>query len=335
MTKVKTCIGCGVELQDANMLLEGYVTSVENDLCQRCFRMKNYGEYQIITKSNEDYINILKSVGKTKDLVLFIVDLCNLDKDINYIREYISNNTILVLNKRDVLPKSVKDEKILEYIRELTDSYLDIVIISCKNNYQLDLLYSKIEKYKNSKKVYVVGHTNVGKSSLINQMMKNYSDDTRELTISPLPSTTLNKVEIKLNKDLTLIDTPGLVDRGNLVNYIDNDTLKRVNSKVEMKPSTFAIKKGQCLIIDDLARIDYVAGEKNSFTVYMSNNVVVKKMNALKQDRLKDLAKTSYDMKYRDDLVINGLGWVKVVDKCQIDLYIDKNVEVFTRDSII
>jgi len=38
----KRCQGCGVLLQDENILQEGYTTSMENDICQRCFRMKNF-----------------------------------------------------------------------------------------------------------------------------------------------------------------------------------------------------------------------------------------------------------------------------------------------------
>ena len=65
----KTCKGCGILLQDDNMTQEGYTTDIENDLCQRCFRLKNYGEYQVVAKSNEEYIEILKSIGQTKDIV--------------------------------------------------------------------------------------------------------------------------------------------------------------------------------------------------------------------------------------------------------------------------
>ena len=49
MKKNKTCNGCGIKLQDENVALEGYTTSLENTICQRCFRMKNYGEYQVST----------------------------------------------------------------------------------------------------------------------------------------------------------------------------------------------------------------------------------------------------------------------------------------------
>ena len=103
MSNEKRCAGCGVLLQDENILQEGYTTNLENDLCQRCFRMKNYGEYQVVTKSNEEYIEILKSVGETKDLVLYITDLLNLEKNIEEIRTIIPNKMILVLNKMDII----------------------------------------------------------------------------------------------------------------------------------------------------------------------------------------------------------------------------------------
>ena len=50
---------------------------------------------------------------------------------------------------------------------------------------------------------------------------------------------------------------------------------------------------------------------------------------------MKDLSKTTYEMKYREDLVINGLGWVKIVEKGTVDIYIDKNIETFTRKNFI
>lgn len=331
----KYCRGCGVELQNENISLEGYVNDLDNDICQRCFRMNNYGEYQVVTKSNEEFISILKDVDKTNDLVIHLVDLVNLDKDLSDIKKYMSNKMMLVLNKRDALPKSIKDEKIINYIKGLGLDYIDIVIISANKNYNIDLLISKIMKYKTSKRVYVVGKTNTGKSSLINKLIHDYSDNISDLTISPLPSTTLNLVSIVMNKDLVLIDTPGLIDRGNISNYLRSDQIKKLINKKEIKPKTYQIKKGQCLIIDNIARIDYVEGEKNSFTLYIPNSLKVKKMNAIKQTRLTDLSKSEYELGYREDIVINGLGWVKIVDKAKVYVYVDKNVEIFTRRNFI
>jgi len=331
----KYCIGCGVLLQDENMTVDGYTTSMENYICSRCFRMKNYGEYQIVTKSNEEYIDILKSVNKTNDLVLYIVDLLNLDRDLKHIRKYIDNKVILVLSKRDVLPKSVKDEKLIDYFKQMELDYDDIVVVSPNKNYNIDELLHVIKKYKTSKNVYVVGHTNVGKSTLINKLMKNYSENECELTISPLPSTTLNKITIKLSEDLTLIDTPGLIDRGNIVNYVDPCLLKKINPKKEIKPKTYQIKKGQCLIIGNLIRVDYVEGGKNSFTVFMSNDMKVQRFNLQKQDGLKDLCPNELDVLYHEDVVVNGLGFIKIVEKAKVIIYADKNVEIYTRRSLI
>jgi aspartyl aminopeptidase len=116
MNDEKRCQGCGVLLQNENILQEGYTTNLENDICQRCFRMKNYGEYQVVTKSNEEYLKILRSVSETKDLVLYITDLLNLEKDLDEIRNMFTNKMILILNKKDVFPKSVKEEKLIKYL---------------------------------------------------------------------------------------------------------------------------------------------------------------------------------------------------------------------------
>ena len=335
MDNEKYCIGCGVKLQDSNMLFEGYTPDLANDICSRCFKLRNYGDYQISTKSNEEYLDILRSVNETKDLVLYVVDLLNIEKDIKMIREYIKNRLILVLTKRDILPKSVNDDKIKQYFSNLGLDYQDIIIISSNKNYNMDELLLMIKKHKSSRYVYVVGHTNVGKSTLINKMVQNYSEEKYELTISPLPSTTLNKVNIKLTDDLTLIDTPGLIDRGSIVNYVDFDTIKKISAKKEINTDTFQLKEGQCLIIDNIFRIDYVEGEKNSFTFFVSNDLDIVKKDLNKCDLLKDLSKRTIDVGYHQDLVINGLGFIKIVEKAVVDIYVENNVEVFTRDSLI
>lgn len=334
MDSEKYCLGCGVKLQDENVLGEGYTTSIEKDYCQRCFRIKNYGEYQVVTKSNDEYLEILKSVGKTKDLVLYIADLLNIEEDLLKIREIIPNKMILVLNKKDVLPKSVKEEKLVEYFKKHYDSFDEVIVISSEKNYNIDYLLKQIKLYQTTNNVYVVGHTNAGKSTLINKLLKNYSDSTRELTISPLPSTTLDTVKIDINEYLTLIDTPGLVDSSSIVNYIDGDGLKKISPKKEIKPKTFQLKKGQSIIVDNFFRIDYVEGERNSFTFYVSNDLKVKRIST-RHDTLKDLQKRTYDMGYEQDLCINGLGFIKIVNKGVVDIYIDSKVSTYIRDALI
>ena len=336
MNNEKRCAGCGVLLQDENILQEGYTTNLENDLCQRCFRMKNYGEYQVITKSNSEYIEILKEVGKTKDLVIYITDLLNLEKNIEEIRSIIPNKMILVLNKMDVLPKSVKEEKLKRYLANNDVNFEEIIVISTEKNYNIDYLLKRIKFFQTSKNVYVVGHTNAGKSSLINKLIKNYSNNPQELTMSPLPSTTLSMVNIEINDHLNLVDTPGLVDSGSILNHVTPDMVKKISAKKEIKPRTYQLRKNQSIIIEDLVRIDYVEGDRNSFTVFISNDLKVRRLlNLFNNEELKDKSKITYNMKYDEDLAISGLGFIKVVNKGVIDVYIDKDVDTFTRKSLI
>ena len=243
---------------------------------------------------------------------------------------------ILVVNKKDVLPKSVKENKLISYLEEKNVHFEEVIVISANKNYNIDYLLKRIKYHQTSKKVYVVGHTNAGKSSLINKLIQNYSDNVQELTMSPLPSTTLNTVTIEINDYLTLIDTPGLVENGSILNHIDPSMVKKISPKKEIKPKTFQLKPNQSIIIEDFVRIDYVEGEKNSFTLFVSNDLKVKRLlNASNKDDLKDLNKITYAVKYDEDLVITGLGFIKIVNKGLIDVYIDKNVDTFMRKSLI
>ncbi len=330
----KYCEGCGIKLQDENVSNEGYTMSLDNNLCQRCFRIKNYGDYQVVTKSNEEYLEILKSVGKTKDLVLYIADLLNLEEDITKIREIIPNKMILVLNKKDVFPKSVKDEKIINYFEKMDNPFEKVIVISSEKNYNIDYLLKQIKLYQTTNNVYVVGHTNAGKSTLINKLIKNYSSNQKELTISPLPSTTLNTVKIEINDYLTLIDTPGLLDSGSITNYLDKDMFKKISSKKEIKPRTFQVKKNQSIIIEGILRLDYVSSSRNSFTFYVSDSLKVKRCS-FKKDTLRNLNKRSLEVGYNNDLCINGLGFIKMTSKGNVDLYIDPKVTTYIRNNLI
>ena len=334
MKKIKHCEGCGVKLQDENILNLGYTTNLNNDLCMRCFRLKNYGEYESISSSLVDYEKILSMVNRSRELVLYVVDIVNIPENLSIIKNYLKNDIILVLNKRDLLPMSVKDEKIIDYIKKLNIDFKDIVIISSEKNLNMDNLYKKIIKYKKSNEIYVVGYTNAGKSSLISRFISDYGDGDTNLTVSPLPSTTLNKVIIPISKDITLIDTPGIIDNSNVINFVEKKLYKKLNSKKEIKPRTYQLSKGQSLLLGDLVRIDYVEGDRNSFTFYIPNEIKIRR-TSYKGDKLKDLTLNNLDVGYANDICINGLGFIKVVAGCKITLYLNKDISVFMRNNLI
>ena len=308
------CSGCG-ELTE------------NKTLCERCFRIVHYNEYKIVSKSNNDFIPILTNINKSNDLVLLVVDLFNIP-DLSLIRKYISNDILLVLTKRDILPKNMMEEKLFNYDYKI--DYIDKIIISSKKNYQFDDLFNMINKYKNSNRVYVIGFTNAGKSTMINNLLYNYSNNKTKITTSPLPSTTLNSIDIELNENLILIDTPGLLLNGDISNYLSGNELKKIIPTKEIKPITYQIKNKQILIIDKYVRIE---ATNIDLTIYMSNNLDIKryyKDNSI----LKNLRKHEI-ITNKNDVVIQGLGFIKTNKKSKIIIYSLEDVAVYTRDSLI
>lgn len=324
---IKKCTGCGVELQTENKEKEGFVEDINNKLCTRCFKLKNYGEYKEVSLDNEDFTKILKEIPKDS-LVVYLTSLLNINLD--YLENL--NNVILVLTKKDLLPKSVQDYKLINYIKNITNNYLDIEIISTIKNYNLDNLLNKIKKYnKNNNKVYFVGMTNSGKSTLINKMIKNYTDKEIEVTTSIYPSTTLDKVEIELG-DIKIIDTPGLLNRGSILKNITLKEIKKITPKKEIKPRSYQLKGKGSLLIEDYIRLDYYAD--NNITIYIANNLNITKMTQ-NNPKLKENKKITFNLEEGRDIVVEDLCFIKFTKKGKVDIYTKYDVNIYERKNLI
>ena len=320
------CLGCGVELQDTNPDKDGYIIDIKKKLCERCFIIKNYGQSKLIKKTNVDYMRIIDNI-RDNDIVVYVSSLLTLNLD--YLNKF--KQVILVLTKRDVLPKSVKDSKIIKYVKDKYKNIIDVVTISAYKKYHLDELYNKLLKYKD-KNIYFVGITNSGKSTLINEMNKSYSKKNGNITTSNYPSTTLDVVPVKVG-ELRIKDTPGIVIEDSIINTLDNKGIKKINSKKEIKPITIQINGKGAILIDELVRIEYDT-KISSMTLYLSNNLKVDNIN-LNNPRLKDKYITEYKLKDKEDLVIEDIGFIKFTNKVNIRICANSNIYIYTRDNLI
>ena len=264
---------------------------------------------------------------KDDDLVVYVTSLLTLNMD--YVNKF--KKVLLVLTKRDVLPKSIKDNKIINYIKDRYDNIEDIIIVSAYKKFNLDVLYNKLNKY-NNKNIYFVGITNSGKSSLINEMIKSYNGYDGDITTSNFPSTTLGLVS-KTIGSLNIKDTPGIVITDSIINYLDTKNIKKINSKKEIKPITFQIKGHGAILIDELIRIEYDT-DVSSMTFYMANSLNIKSIS-LNNPRLKDLKEVSYNVDNDKDIVIEDIGFIKCTNRMKVKIIYKDELHVSLRDNLI
>lgn len=335
---IKKCPGCGAVFQYKEPNEPGYVeleTKETAKICKRCFRIKNYGDYTFVKKSDDEYYNMLAKINASNDLVLYLVDVFNIDSDIANVLKKINNPVILVLTKRDLLPRMVNEQKVMGWFRSQNLNFQEIILISSEKNYEMDRIYQLIRKHKTSEKVYIIGKTNAGKSTFINQMIKNYSFNKCDITTSNLPATTLEQLAIHLDKELILIDTPGLFAENNIINVVDSMLIKRVVPRAEIKPRIYVLKPEQTLLIEDLVRLDYLKGTTTNYILYLSNDLTVEKINTITNNRNYRLKHHRLEVTGKEDIVIAGLGWIKIMAPGQVNLYVRDQVLVFKRDQLL
>lgn len=330
----KKCCGCGAVLQTVDDNAIGFIKEAnleKSSLCERCFRIKNYGDYKVVSKSNEDYLKILNEINNTNELVVLVIDTFFMNNDLYNLSKILTNPVLIVLSKRDILPKSIYEQKILDYIDCYNFNVVDKILVSSAKNYNFDELLLMLHKYKKSEKVYIVGYTNAGKSTLINKLLYNYSDKDVVITTSFLPSTTLDTLEIKLDDSLTLIDTPGILEEKSLINVISGKELKRVVPSKEIKPITYQIKTKQYIIIDDYAVIECF--DATNMTLFFSSNLRIKRM--YEKPKLNKWKDSEIFVDFGKDVVLTGLGFIKISKSVKLNVYLKYDINVYTRDSLI
>ena len=367
------CIGCGAEIQSENQNKQGYLPKSvveksidENNLvCKRCFRLKNYNEVSDVELGAEDFYKLIKTLSKKDGLIVKVVDIFDFSGSwIEDVIGIVGNNKdiVLVANKLDLLPKSVKQNKIKQWLFKMLKAkgikVKDVLLISAIKNHGIEEAAARIDELRNGKDVYIIGATNVGKSTFINKLIELTTGDKNVITTSHFPGTTLGMIEIPLDRATSIYDTPGIILDYDIAHYLDAKSLKLVMPKKEIKARVFQLNAEQSLFFGGMARVDFVKGERQSFTLYASNLVDIHRTKLSNADALfekhlgtllkppfednisifKNQVKKNFKIDDRKiDIVISGLGWITVNSDsgCEIDIYVPEEIEVFVRESII
>ena len=188
-------------------------------------------EYNVALKMNinpEDYPKAISHLKDKKAIVVLIVDLTDFPGSVwPNILDLIGSDkrVILVGNKVDLIPqdsqghlKKIRESMIKTFTSKCIESLdrkpivLDSLLVSARTGFNIERLINLI--FKNWRDhseyvggdVYLVGTTNVGKSSIFNLLMDSDLCDSKALckidkaTIAPVPGTTLNLLKFPIMK---------------------------------------------------------------------------------------------------------------------------------------
>lgn len=361
------CSGCGVKVQSENKDELGYVpkSALNNEviICQRCFRLKHYNEVQDVSLTDDDFLKILNELGKRDALIVKIVDIFDFNGSwLPGLHRFVGKNQVLLVgNKVDLLPKSLNHNKLINWMKysakELGLKPIDVYLISAAKHKGILELANAIEHYRGKKDVYVVGCTNVGKSTFINCLIREFGGDEEQfITTSHFPGTTLDMIDIPLDDGSSLFDTPGIINHHQMAHFVTKNELKIITPKKEVKTKVYQLNEGQTLFFGGLARLDYITGDRNSFICYVSNEInihrtKIEKADDLYKNHLGELLQppvqsnidnfpplVRHEFKIPDektDIVFSGLGWVTVESKGVVAAFVPKGVVVTVRKALI
>lgn len=287
MTK---CVGCGIKLQEKDKNELGYTPNLNNELCERCFKLKNYN---ILTNKgiNIDNDKLINKINELNTCVLFLVDFINLDSEVIEAYKKIKSKKILIITKADIIPKNIKYQKLIQNIKNIYDIKEDLILTSSKTKLNIKTITKLCLEEKN---ICLAGFTNAGKSSLINALVGS------DITVSKKSNTTQDF--IKLNVDgINIYDAPG---------FMSNINRENIPRSI-IRPITYQFPSKHYLLIQDI-KLNIL--ENSNFTIYVGNEADIIRRKENENVECKIIVPKN------SDVIIKGFCFINFKNTCMISL---------------
>lgn len=167
-----------------------------------------------MAKTKRQIVEDLKLIDVVVEIVDARIPLSSMNPDIE---EYIKNkDRLIILNKCDLADEN--QNKL--WVEKFKKNNLEAVLVNSNSGQGINIAIKKIEDIYIKKqekyaergrvgkaiRVMVIGIPNVGKSSFINRISKRNS-----ATVGNKPGVTRQKQWIRINKNIELLDTPGVL----------------------------------------------------------------------------------------------------------------------------
>ncbi len=334
------CAGCGAELQFDDPKKPGYIplevyekrlVEGKEILCQRCFRLKHYGKLQPV-EMDTDFTKELKNVLGSFKLIVWTIDITDFE---GTYRQEIANllrrrRVVYAVTKIDLLPKAVTKVELKEWLkRRIETKYSkDIRLLSATKKFGINSLKKHLLSF-GVNKALVIGVTNVGKSSLVNELAQHST------VVSAFPGTTLGLIRRKMKGSrFYLYDTPGIMTKDRFLDLLSVKCQRKISSSKKLTRKTFKPDEGKTILIGGMVKI--IVKNRGQlrpiFQIFTYENVKLhetkpEKAEVLMKERLGDfltppcskdeLAGVEFvDMEFEvseeEELVFTGLGWINV-----------------------
>ncbi|KAJ2792997.1 hypothetical protein H4S07_007181, partial [Coemansia furcata] len=222
-------------------------------VCQRCHTLKHYSRVDRPWK--EDTVSDPRSLTflryRTNLVAVVVCDLFDIPGSlIPHLGEFIGERhpVILVANKADLLPKDYHEERLKMWFKRFTKD-LDLNIQSIhfvsalKNLGTRELAADITERRRAGQDIYMVGRANVGKSELINALLRiSIGGSKHRVLASHIPGTTMGLAAVPLrhfvkalvpaegprpqDRQASLYDTPGVFSSKSITSHLTSEELK-------------------------------------------------------------------------------------------------------------
>ncbi|MCQ2794383.1 MAG: 50S ribosome-binding GTPase, partial [Bacilli bacterium] len=294
---IRKCYSCGAVLQDSDPKAEGYISPelFENDIrvmfCDKCFKKETYDLVPNKLDLSDAFKTILADAHATDALIVFVLDLFSFEAAFSsaITKRLVGRNVLVVATKRDLLPKDVDDailkEDVAHRLRMEKIKVQDIILTSATTELHIKEIIKRINELRKGHDAYLIGGDGMGKTFLINAILRNYKNPTqRPIKTMEYPGTSLSVLQIPLDKNTTLYDTGGLKVTNTITEHLEKELHKIVTPAREIKPVDYKMWPEVSLFIGGIARFDFLKGKTTQVYAYFSRRVDIKRISTRRTD---------------------------------------------------
>ena len=356
-SRVLRCYHCGAILQCENEDEKGYIipeslhraTPIQIIYCDRCFEtMKAFNNSELEQKVDQEVLKILDDAFATDAMIIWVVDLFSFNGTLN---SEIANkvkklNVVVVGNKRDLFPMSVKDDSLVAYLTDRFNAYgikpKSVRLLGATNKIDSKELIDAMNAARKGHDVYMIGNSTSGKTSIINRAMKGFENKTsRQIKTITYPGTSVNVLEIPLSRSSFFYELPGISQTTSATGKLEKDVVKQLVPKKAIKMTQRTMTAGDALMVGSLAAFEVIKGKTANYRFYAAEGVETRKVQSKKLDdcinenNIRRFARPvserlvsflDYDMfeyamendKKWHDIAIEGLGWLSFIAQGQM-----------------